>query len=301
MLKTSALPLDVEELNEISFLKFLLPDPTAQPPLEQQHGVGILHIVAVLVLLVGTYFSIPPAFTFGATITTWHVWWYGWITCISTGFGALPFLCATNIPKRILALSNAVAAGMMLTASGSMSYEAFYLPQTDHSSYSPPTRLIMGLCAGIVFIIVTQKLVEGQEDTAFEQLQGANARKALLIMAVMFLHSFAEGVGIGVSFGGDAPPHLGLLISATLAVHNIPEGLAISLVLIPKGLGTLQTCLWCVFSSIPQPVMAVPAYIFIESFTPWLPIGLGFAAGAMVYVAFFGNVIPQFLNVFLEI
>jgi zinc transporter ZupT len=198
-----------------------------------------------------------------------------------------------NIPTHILGVSNAIAAGMMLTASGSMSYEAFFLPE-DHSqatglaSISPPWRLFMGFIVGILFIMITKKIVEGQGDeTAFEQLKGASAKKALLIMAVMFLHSFAEGVGIGVSFGGDAPPHLGLLISATLAVHNIPEGLAISLVLVPKGLGTLQSGLWCVFSSIPQPLMAVPAYLFIESFKPWLPIGLGFAAGAMVYVAFF--------------
>ena len=98
----------------------------------------------------------------------------------------------------------------------------------------------------------------------------------------MTVHSFTEGVGVGVAFGSDQA--FGILIALAIAVHNIPEGLAISLVLVPRGTSVSKAAGWSVFSSLPQPLMAVPAYLLVERFEPFLPVGLGFAAGAMLWL-----------------
>jgi zinc transporter, ZIP family len=96
-----------------------------------------------------------------------------------------------------------------------------------------------------------------------------------------------------VSFGGGEA--LGLFISLALAVHNVPEGLAISLVLVPRGVGWVRAAWWSVFSSLPQPLMAVPAFLFVALFRELLPYGLGFAAGAMIWMVF-SELVPDALE-----
>jgi zinc transporter ZupT len=55
-------------------------------------------------------------------------------------------------------------------------------------------------------------------------------------------------------------------------------------VLRPRGKTVLACVGWSIFSSLPQPLMAVPAFVFVDAFRQALPYGLGFAAGAMVFM-----------------
>ena len=98
------------------------------------------------------------------------------------------------------------------------------------------------------------------------------------------MHSAAEGIAVGAAFADGST--LGLLIAVAIAVHNIPEGLAISLVLVPRGTSVRAAAGWSVFSSLPQPLLAVPAFLFVDKFESILPAALGFAAGAMVWMVF---------------
>ncbi len=67
-------------------------------------------------------------------------------------------------------------------------------------------------------------------------------------------------------------------------MHNIPEGIAIGLILIPSGVKIWKAGLWSIFSSLPQPLMAVPAFLLVLLFEPFLPFGLGLTAGAMIWM-----------------
>jgi len=195
------------------------------------------------------------------------------VTALATGLGALPFLLVHRPARRWLGLANALAAGFMIGASAGLAYEG-----TGYGA----GQMIVGALAGAAFIAVTSRVLGRDRELHLGALEGADARRALLIVGVMTVHSFTEGVGIGVAFGGGEA--LGVFIAIAIAVHNIPEGLAISLVLVPRGTSVSRAAGWSIFSSLPQPLMAVPAFVFVETFEPFLPVGLGFAAGAMLWL-----------------
>ena len=206
-------------------------------------------------------------------MSVWAVFAAALVTAVASGLGALPLLLRRRIHGRHVGLAIAVAAGFMLGASVGLFREG---------GHEDVLRTVVGALLGTAFIVATRRLLGHRRGVEFGVLRGTDALGALLIVGVMTVHSFTEGVAVGVAFGGgDA---LGALITTAIAVHNIPEGLAISLVLVPKGVSVLRAAGWSVFSSLPQPLMAVPAFLLVEWFEPLLPYGFGFAGGAMVWM-----------------
>jgi len=202
------------------------------------------------------------------------VFFFALLTALSTGLGALPLIFKKKA-REFLAPGQVVAAALMTVASVQLIYEGW--------AYNL-WLLLAGIVSGGLLIIAADKFIERFPDVAdiIESNDNAGARKGLLIIFVMTVHSAAEGMGIGVSFGGGQ--ELGILISVMIMIHNIPEGLAISLITVPRGMGIGKAALWSIGTSLPQPVIAVLAFTFVMLFKPFLPFGLGLAAGAMLWM-----------------
>jgi len=200
------------------------------------------------------------------------VFLYGLITAATTALGALPFAFVRTISHRTAAYANAIAAGLMLGACFQLIAEG--------SAYGR-IQTGAGALLGVGFILLTQRFL-GQYDVEIEEVRAADMRRMILIVVVMTVHSMAEGIAVGAAFGGGRD--LAILITAAIAVHNVPEGLAISAVLRPRGTSILKCAWWSFFSSIPQPLLAVPAFLFVDAVRPALPYALGFAAGAMIFM-----------------
>jgi zinc transporter ZupT len=195
------------------------------------------------------------------------------VTALATGLGAVPLAFAPRLAGSAVGVANAAAAGCMVAASGLLLWEGAAAGTWGTAG---------GVAAGLAFTALAARSIARRADVRFEALGVADARKALLIVGVMTVHSVAEGIGVGVSFADTQS--LGLVTALAIAVHNIPEGLAISLVLVPRGVRTLHAAGWSVVSSLPQPLLAVPAFAFVAAFSGLLPVGLGFAAGAMLWM-----------------
>ncbi len=216
-----------------------------------------------------------------STISVWTVFAAAMLTAVATGLGALPFVFVRALRPYWISIANAAAAGLMLAATHGLVAEGVELNSQ---------RLVLGIVLGLAGILGARHMLGDGGEIEIASLKGLDAKKAFLIIAVMTAHSFAEGVGVGVSFGGSN--ELATFITTAIAIHNIPEGLAIALVLIPRGTPVWQAALWAIFTSLPQPIAAVPAFLAVSTFAPLLPIGFGIAAGAMMWMVF-AELIPD--------
>jgi ZIP family zinc transporter len=195
------------------------------------------------------------------------------ITALATGVGAVPLAFATGAPRSWVGIGNVVAALLMVAASATLFYEG---------GRSDVGKTLAGAVIGVVAISLAARWLGKRREWRFGELSGGQARVAAIFVGVMTVHSVSEGVGVGVAFGDGKS--IGFLTALAIAVHNIPEGLAISLVLVPRGVGVLHAAGWSIVSSLPQPLLALPAFFFVEAFAQALPTGLGFAGGAMLWM-----------------
>lgn len=219
----------------------------------------------------------------------------GLITDLATGIGALPFFFIDDFSKRLLVGMWGLASGIMLSASFlGLIPEGLSAAQKYPLFNSVYLAVGIGLLLGVALVLLARRLVDEAEidPGTFEE---RDFKKMVLILGVLTVHSFPEGVAIGVSFAemglgsgipilGFAIPAIAITMTIAISIHNIPEGIAISIPFKASGVSNWKTMGAAIFSSVPQPIGAVIAFLFVREARMFLPAGYGFAAGAMIYL-----------------
>ncbi|NIS81767.1 MAG: ZIP family metal transporter [Anaerolineales bacterium] len=197
------------------------------------------------------------------------------LTVLANGLGGLPFVFIRHLPDRFAQLGWAAAGGLMLSAS----VFNLIIPGLTHGGITP---VAAGVLLGALLMIYTSWRLE-RNKLNLPGVSITGSRRIILVLVTMFIHSFPEGLALGVAYGsGEA--RLGILIAIAIAIHNIPEGTAVALPLRAEGESGWKCVLWAIFSGVPQLLAAVPAYLAVVNFRPLLPYAFGFAAGAMIFL-----------------
>ena len=111
----------------------------------------------------------------------------------------------------------------------------------------------------------------------------------MLVFAVT-LHNIPEGMAVGVVLAGVIVGNTGLTLAGALAlsigiaIQNFPEGAIISMPLKAEGINKIKAFGYGVLSGIVEPIAAIITICLINVVQPILPYLLAFAAGAMIYV-----------------
>ena len=211
----------------------------------------------------------------------------GLVTALATGVGVLPFFFFEDIGDRWNVVLWGLASGIMLAAS------LFGLVE-EGLAEGTPGEILAGMVVGVALVVVAHRVIT-HADVDPQAYEAADFRKLLLILGVLTVHSFPEGVAVGVAFAdlnlGHGPAFLGftvpvlaIFMTVAISIHNVPEGTAVAIPLRAMDVSEWRMVWWAVFSSLPQPVGAVVAFAFVRLAREFLPFGFGFAAGAMIYL-----------------
>jgi zinc transporter ZupT len=216
----------------------------------------------------------------------WQVFWVALATDLATGLGALPFAFVRRLSDTWQGIMTAAAAGMMLSAS-------VFTLAGEGLRTGAIWQVVAGLLVGALFFDRTARLVHRMQ-WRIGSLSVAESKQGILVLVAMFVHSIPEGVAIGVGYA-TGELEFGLLLAVAIAVHNIPEGVAVSLPLRARGVSVPGCAAYAVLTSVPQPLLAVPSFLLVSVFKPLLPLGLGFAGGAMIFLVVF-DLLPESLE-----
>lgn len=210
---------------------------------------------------------------------------------LGTAFGAA---CVIFMKKEMdLPLQRALtgfAAGVMVAAS----IWSLIIPAMEQSSeagrfaFLPAT---VGFWLGILFLLLLDSLTPHLHihSTDSEGLKVNLSRTTMMVLAVA-IHNIPEGMAVGVVYAGWESGTTGitamgaLALSIGIAIQNFPEGAIVSMPLCAQGMSKRRACLYGVLSGAVEPVAALVTILLSELLIPAMPYLLSFAAGAMLYV-----------------
>lgn len=213
------------------------------------------------------------------------------IPFIGTILGSfLVFFMKKNINAKIEKILLGFAAGVMMAAS----IWSLITPSINMSSELGKLSFLpaaIGFLLGILFLLILDSIIPHIHVNS-EEPEGIKSKlkKTTMLVFAVTLHNIPEGMAIGVVLAGAYYGNALITVSGALtlaigiAIQNFPEGAIISMPLKSEGMSKSKSFLMGVISGVVEPLSAIVTILLIKYINPILPYLLSFAAGAMIYV-----------------
>ena len=186
---------------------------------------------------------------------------------------------------------------LMGFASGVMVAAAFWsllVPAIELSTGAAYKKWLVpaaGFLLGVGFMLLLDYLIphihlHGEE----EGVQGKKLSKTSKFFLAVTIHNIPEGLAVGVVLagligGGELIDQHSLLVLAIgIAIQNFPEGMIVSMPLKEEGMSKLKAFGLGALSGVVEPIASLIALAITSLVIIILPYTLAFAAGIMMYV-----------------
>ena len=212
------------------------------------------------------------------------------IPLLGTALGAAcVFFMKGKMNDRVKRALAGFAAGVMVSASFFSLIQPSIQLSADKGKLSFLPALT-GFLVGMLFLLLLDVLVPHIHMDKSEEGPRTGLKKTTKLFLAVTLHNLPEGMAVGVVlagwlYGNEQISLLGaLVLSLGIALLNFPEGAIVSLPLRAEGMKKGKTFLFGFLSGVIEPVGALLTIFAAGLFLPILPYLLAFAAGAMFYV-----------------
>ena len=208
-----------------------------------------------------------------------------------TCFGAAcVFFMRGELPQSVQRALMGFASGIMIAAS----IWSLLIPAMDASADMENFAFVpavVGFWLGTLFLLILDHIIPHLHLNSDEPEGPKSAlnRTAMMILAVT-LHNIPEGMAVGVVLAAwiDGTAQItinaALALSIGIAIQNFPEGAIISMPLRSAGSSRLRAFTGGVLSGLVEPIGAILTILAAEFVVPVLPYLLSASAGSMMYV-----------------
>lgn len=200
------------------------------------------------------------------------------------------FFLKDALPSKIHKLLLGFASGVMVAASvWSLLIPA--MEQSEHMGKLAFIPAVFGFVLGILFLLLLDENIP-HIHIGSSSIEGrkSNINKNFLMLFAVTMHNIPEGMAVGIVLAGMMQNADGLTLAAALAlsigiaIQNLPEGAIISLPLKGEGVSKRKAFLYGAMSGVVEPIAGLITILLSSYIQPILPYLLAFAAGSMVYV-----------------
>lgn len=199
------------------------------------------------------------------------------IGVIGTGLGGVIISLIGNPSKKFMSGTLAFAGAIMVTI-----VFTGLLPEALEIGGVIPT--LIGVIVGVLLIIAADKLIPEEKFSTNENSNAHLIKSGVVLALGIALHNIPEGLAIGVGYIADEK--MGIAIALTMLIQNIPEGMSMAAPLYVGGMRKRRIIGITALSGVPMGIGVLIAALFTNISPALLSFGLGFASGAMLYIVF---------------
>ncbi len=194
---------------------------------------------------------------------------------VGTGIGALATATAGTPSRRSLSIMMGIAGGVMLSL-------VFLDLIPEAVEIGGHGYAIGGFILGVGATGIVDLLTPHFHFISGDCERARFIRAGILTGIGIAMHNLPEGLAIGASYAHGSS--LGFSVALTIALHNIPEGMAMAAPMCAAKLDPARVAMWGALAGLPMAVGALIGAIVGTVSSAVLSVCLGFAGGAMVFI-----------------